>query len=108
MESGAGHSTIKGSATPEEAAQNVICLKSQVESWFAVFFNVFSSVDSDCKGVVGDAIGAWANLAGAKDVSKAYLNVVELFKQNLQKFINAPSILFLDGLTSGKRIMGPR
>ena len=92
MESGVGHSTVKGSATPEEAAKNVICLKSQVESWFAVFFNVFSSVDSDCRGVVGDVIGAWANLAEAKDVSKAYLNVVELFKQNLQKFINAPDV----------------
>lgn len=85
MDSEAGHLTIRGSATSEEAAQNVVFLKSQVESWFAVFFNIFGSVDSDCRGVVGDVIGVWANLAESQDVSKAFLTVVGLFKQHLQK-----------------------
>ncbi|KAL4078409.1 armadillo-type protein [Scleroderma yunnanense] len=92
MDSEVDHLTVKGSATPEEAAQNVAFLKTQVESWFAVFFNVFSSVDSDGRGAVGDVIGVWANLAGNQDVSKAYLKVVELFKQNLQKFTSAPDV----------------
>lgn len=87
----AGHLTIRGSATPEEAAQNVTFLKSQVESWFAVFFNIFGSVDRDCRGVAGDVIGVWANLAESQDVSKACLTVVGLFKQHLQKVTNAPN-----------------
>ncbi|KIJ68150.1 hypothetical protein HYDPIDRAFT_83324 [Hydnomerulius pinastri MD-312] len=79
-----------GSITREEAARNVAFLKSQVESWFAVFFNVFGSVDRDSRGAVGDVISVWANLADPQEISKAYRKVVELFRQNLQKLANAP------------------
>ncbi|KAH7920537.1 NUC173-domain-containing protein [Leucogyrophana mollusca] len=76
--------------TPQQAAQNVAFLKTQVESWFAVFFNVFGSVGRDARGMVGDVISVWAALAEQQEIAKAYRKVAELFKQNLQKSSNIP------------------
>jgi ribosomal RNA-processing protein 12 len=56
--------TSVNSLSPEEAAQNVAFLSSQAESWLAVLFNVFSSVDSDGRSAVGEIISAWAKIAG--------------------------------------------
>ncbi|KAI6040319.1 armadillo-type protein [Pisolithus marmoratus] len=78
--------------TREEAAENVAFLKSQVESWFAVLFNVFSSVASDTRGVVGDVISVWANIAEPQEISKAYRKVAELFTQSLQRFVSAADV----------------
>lgn len=86
------HLTLTGCITHEEAAENIAFLKSQVESWFAVLFNVFSSVASDTRGVVGDVISVWAHIADPREISKAYLKVAELFKQNLQRFVSAPDV----------------
>lgn len=47
----------------EEAARNVAFLKTQVESWLAVFFNVFGSVGRDARGMVGDVISVWSAIA---------------------------------------------
>jgi hypothetical protein len=47
-----------------QAASNVAYLKTQVESWLAVFFNVFGSVGRDHRNVVGEVISAWASIAG--------------------------------------------
>ncbi|KAG0698148.1 armadillo-type protein [Suillus ampliporus] len=74
--------------TPEQASQNLVFLKTQVESWFAVFFNVFGSVDRDNRGMVGDVIGVWAGLAEKQDIAKAYRKVVDLFRQSLQQSDN--------------------
>ncbi|KAG6333632.1 hypothetical protein ID866_5457 [Astraeus odoratus] len=90
MEEDTNRSVTKASASQEEATRNLTFLKNQVESWFAVFFNVFGSVDSDGRGVVGDVITVWAGLADSQEISKAYRKVVELFQQNLRKFISAP------------------
>jgi ribosomal RNA-processing protein 12 len=46
------------------ASDNVKFLRTQVESWLAVLFNVFGSVDRDHRGSVGDVISAWASIAG--------------------------------------------
>ncbi|KAG1771700.1 armadillo-type protein [Suillus occidentalis] len=70
------------------ASQNLTFLKTQVESWFAVFFNVFGSVDRDNRGMVGDVIGVWAGLAEKQDIAKAYRKVVDLFRQSLQQSDN--------------------
>ncbi|KAI6121709.1 armadillo-type protein [Pisolithus sp. B1] len=86
------YSALTGPITREEAAENIAFLKSQVESWFAVLFNVFSSVASDTRGVVGDVISVWANIAEPQEVSKAYGKVAELFKQNLQKLVRASDV----------------
>ena len=81
-----------GSISHEEAIQNIGFLKTQAESWFAVFFNVFGSVERDSRGAVGDVISVWANIADPQEISKAYRKVVELFRQNLQKLSAAPDV----------------
>ena len=48
----------------EQAARNVDFLRSQAESWLAVLFNVFGSVEREARGVVGDVITAWLGIAG--------------------------------------------
>ncbi|KAF8554190.1 NUC173-domain-containing protein [Imleria badia] len=80
------------SITCEEANQNVAFLKTQAESWFAVLFNVFGSVERESRGFVGDVISVWANIADPDEISKAYRKVVELFRQNLQKLSSAPDV----------------
>ena len=52
--------------SPSEAAENVNFLKTQVESWLAVLFNVFGTVDRDRRRSVGDVISAWAGIADAE------------------------------------------
>lgn len=56
-------SCISESISPENAAQNVTFLRTQTESWLAVFFNVFGSVGRDGRGMVGDVISAWLAIA---------------------------------------------
>lgn len=85
-------SVAGGSITREEAIQNVAFLKTQVESWLAVFFNVFGSVERESRGFVGDVISAWANIADPHEISKAYSKVVELFRQNFQRLSAAPDV----------------
>ena len=45
------------------AQENVVYLRTQVESWLAVLFNVFSSVGRDNQGPVGDVISTWIAIA---------------------------------------------
>ena len=52
--------------SPAEASENVAFLRTQVESWLAVLFNVFSSVGRDGQGMVGDVISAWLSVADEK------------------------------------------
>lgn len=56
--------SLTNAIAPEDAAQNVAFLRTQAESWLAVFFNVFGSVGRDGRGMVGDVISAWAAIAG--------------------------------------------
>jgi ribosomal RNA-processing protein 12 len=51
-------------STLSEAASNIKYLRTQAESWLAVLFNVFGSVDRDGQGMVGDVINSWASIAG--------------------------------------------
>ena len=85
-----GPSHERSLITREEAAQNVTFLKTQVESWFAVFFNVFSSAERESRGFVGDVISVWASITDPQEISKAYRKVIQLFEQNLQRFAAAP------------------
>ena len=48
--------------SPEEAAANIENLRTQAESWLAVFFNVFSSVKPGSRGMVAEVIKAWASI----------------------------------------------
>jgi len=56
--------SLTDSISSEAAAQNIAFLRTQAESWLAVFFNVFGSVGRDGRGMVGDVISAWAAIAG--------------------------------------------
>ena len=57
------------SLSTEEAERNLAFLKTQTESWFAVLFNVFSSVGRNEHGMVGDVISAWAAITDEKVTS---------------------------------------
>jgi ribosomal RNA-processing protein 12 len=98
-----------GAISFEATTENIAFLRTQAESWLAVFFNVFSSVGRDARGMVGDVISAWAAIAGEQvrpsycgrlhvcmsltnmqEITKAHHKVVDLFKQNLAKSQAAP------------------
>lgn len=48
----------------QEAKDNVAFLRTQVESWLAVLFNVYGSVGRDSRGLIGEAIVSWVSIAG--------------------------------------------
>lgn len=50
----------------EAAEANLAFLRTQVESWLAVLFNVFSSVEKNTQGTVADVVTAWVSIARAK------------------------------------------
>jgi ribosomal RNA-processing protein 12 len=53
----------KAHISKEKAAENVQFLKGQAESWLAVFFNVFGSMERDSRNIMGDVICVWASIA---------------------------------------------
>ncbi|KAJ8514385.1 hypothetical protein ONZ45_g8057 [Pleurotus djamor] len=68
----------------EATSANITFLRTQVESWLAVLFNVFGSVDIELRSTVGEVISAWASIADEKEINKAYTKVVQLFQDNLR------------------------
>ncbi|KAK0212882.1 armadillo-type protein [Desarmillaria ectypa] len=71
--------------TAELASHNIEFLRTQAESWLAVFFNVFGSVGRDSRNSVGDVIASWVSIAGESNIAKAYAKVLEMFKTNLHQ-----------------------
>ncbi|KAJ3537295.1 hypothetical protein NMY22_g5649 [Coprinellus aureogranulatus] len=69
----------------EDAKGNLEYLRTQGESWLAVLFNVFGSVDRDSRGMVGEVVTSWASVCGEQEINKAYGKVVQLFKTNIAK-----------------------
>ena len=51
------------SISQEQATKNVDFLRSQAESWLAVLFNVFGTVDQEGRGMVGEVVTAWLGIA---------------------------------------------
>jgi len=45
------------------AQENVAFLKTQADSWLAVLFNVFGTVERDDRGKIGDVVRVWAGIA---------------------------------------------
>ncbi|PFH53781.1 hypothetical protein AMATHDRAFT_136895 [Amanita thiersii Skay4041] len=72
----------------KEAAANVTFLRSQAESWLAVLFNIFSSINPDSRGMVGEVISVWASITGQEEITKAYKKVFSLFRTNLESTQN--------------------
>ncbi|KAJ3546583.1 hypothetical protein NM688_g5502 [Phlebia brevispora] len=78
--------TVRVDPVPRElAADNLTFLRTQVESWLAVLFNVFSTIGRDGQQLVADVISAWASIAEEKEVANAYRKLIDLLKQNLAK-----------------------
>ncbi|KAH9839369.1 ribosomal RNA-processing protein 12 [Rhodofomes roseus] len=83
-----------------EAEQNVKFLRGQAESWLAVLFNVFSSAGRDSQGMVGDVVSVWAGIAGEQEIARAYIKLVDLFKQNLVKTSKSAGAKGLENITA--------
>lgn len=66
VDSAAAAATDDEVLTETDAASNLVHLRSQAESWFAVLFNVFGSVGRDAQGTVGEVIAAWARIVDEK------------------------------------------
>lgn len=56
-----------------QAITNVDFLRNQAESWLAVLFNVFGSVNREDRGMVGEVIAAWMSIAGDLVLSRLFL-----------------------------------
>lgn len=50
----------------EDAQENLAYLRTQVESWLAVLFNVYGSVNRDSRALIGDVINSWASISDDK------------------------------------------
>lgn len=61
----------------EEAEDNIKFLRTQVESWLAVFFNVYGSVGRESRSLIGEVINSWASIAGGQVGQISKYNVVE-------------------------------
>jgi ribosomal RNA-processing protein 12 len=58
----------------KQATKNVDFLRNQGESWLAVLFNVFGSVNREDRGMVGEVIAAWMSIAGDSVLSPIFLS----------------------------------
>ena len=58
----------------KQATKNVDFLRNQVESWLAVLFNIFGSVNREDRGMVGEVISAWMSIAGDSVLSHIFLS----------------------------------
>jgi hypothetical protein len=63
-------SVLEDPISPSEAEENLNYLKTQVESWLAVLFNVFGVTDRDRRGPIGDVISAWTGIADVEVCSR--------------------------------------
>lgn len=74
---------LTSSLTQDQAQENLDFLRTQVESWLAVLFNVYGSVGRDSRGLIGEVITAWASIARPEETHNAFEKVVQLLKTNL-------------------------
>ena len=94
--------------TLREAQENVKFLGTQVESWLAVFFNVYGSVARNSRTMVGDVINSWMSIANEKvdslepkfepnitftlqESRSAFQKVLGLFRTNLPEAQSNPN-----------------
>lgn len=50
--------------TPEVADTNITFLRTHTQSWLAVLFNIYGTMNGDKRTVVGGVISAWLDIAG--------------------------------------------
>jgi ribosomal RNA-processing protein 12 len=66
-----------------QADENVAFLRTQVDSWLSVLFNVFGTLDNTARAPIGDVIRSWSALAGEQEMRRVYQKVVGLYQSNL-------------------------
>lgn len=69
----------------QEAQENIAFLRTQVESWLAVLFNVYGSVGRDSRSLIGEVINSWTSIAGTQ-VSRTSLSDVMPFNAVNRKY----------------------
>ena len=74
--------TFRFRITVQEAEENITFLRTQVESWLAVLFNVYGSVTRDSQSMVGDVINSWMSITHEK-VGSFHLTI----ESNVRHFI---------------------
>ncbi|CAE6439667.1 unnamed protein product [Rhizoctonia solani] len=71
-------------AERSRAEENLKFLASLAGNMLSVLFNVFSSVESNDRGLVGEVISLWLGLADAKELSATFKKVSTMLTQNLK------------------------
>ncbi|KAJ1300373.1 hypothetical protein OPQ81_005192 [Rhizoctonia solani] len=71
-------------AERSRAEENLKFLASLAGNMLSVLFNVFSSVESNDRGLVGEVISLWLGLADAKELSATFRKVSTMLTQNLK------------------------
>ncbi|ELU36689.1 pre-rRNA processing protein Rrp12, putative [Rhizoctonia solani AG-1 IA] len=66
------------------AEENLKFLAGLAGNMLSVLFNVFSSVESNDRGLVGEVISLWLGLADAKELSATFKKVSAMLSQNLK------------------------
>ncbi|CAE7160736.1 unnamed protein product [Rhizoctonia solani] len=66
------------------AEENLVFLASLAGNMLSVLFNVFGSVESNDRGLVGEVISLWLGLADAKELSATFKKVSTMLTQNLK------------------------
>ncbi|KAB5591981.1 Ribosomal RNA-processing protein 12 [Ceratobasidium theobromae] len=66
------------------AEENLKFLASLVGNMLSVLFNVFSNVESNDRGLVGEVISLWLGLADTKELSNTFKKVSAMLAQNLE------------------------
>lgn len=73
------------------AEENVTFLKTQADSWLAVLFNVFGTIQRDERGMIGDVIKVWAGIAKPEvcfvhqPPLRVHLHFCSIFRKHLPK-----------------------
>ncbi|KAG8730773.1 hypothetical protein FRC11_005860 [Ceratobasidium sp. 423] len=83
-------------AERSRAEENLKFLASLAGNMLSVLFNVFSSVESNDRGLVGEVISLWLGLADAKELSTTFRKVSTMLTQNLKGAVNPVTHTTLD------------
>ncbi|CEL62196.1 Ribosomal RNA-processing protein 12 OS=Saccharomyces cerevisiae (strain ATCC 204508 / S288c) GN=RRP12 PE=1 SV=1 [Rhizoctonia solani AG-1 IB] len=77
-------------AERSRAEENLKFLASLAGNMLSVLFNVFSSVESNDRGLVGEVISLWLGLADTKELSVTFKRVSNMLSQNLKGAATIP------------------
>ncbi|KAG8898606.1 hypothetical protein FRB99_007332 [Tulasnella sp. 403] len=79
--------------TPEQASKSLSLLKRMAGEMLAALFNLYSSMPTDSRSMVGDVISDWLSVAEPAEILTTYTKVLTLLKDNLPKASKSPTAL---------------